>query len=311
MDRWKWRAIAAASTLMIAFAGTACTANPESDGRAASQQRQKYSEGFTVFGKTAAQTFSEPENVALAHAACRGDLSAIANLVARGANPNALSKDRSVSMLAWSMECQGVAGFEALLKAKADPNVRLIRIGDGGAPYGLNMVTFAAGIALPDYLRLLLKYGGDPSSRVTGGNALSESVYLGPLDNYTNFQILLDAGADVNVNVGIERSVAMQVALINRWDKVAELLDRGYHRRLDVLAWYLQRDNFLKSDPSKTTDDGRSQMQWAAKVKVILEARGIKFPVADDPPSEQADLDAEEARLAENAKKPGGLLLNP
>jgi hypothetical protein len=279
--------------------------SPPSAGR-----KPEYSEAFTTFGRTAAQTFSTPQDIALAHAACRGDLKVMSDLLAKGADPNAMSKDRSVSMLAWSMECQGLAGFEALLKAKADPNARLVRVGGSGAPYGLNMVTFAAGIALPDYLKLLLKYGGDPDSRQTDGNALSESLYLGSRDNYTNYYILFNNNANLNVRIAHGYTLSEHFCFRDAWDKVAELLDHGYHHRLDVLAWCLQQDAFLKSDPSQTTEDGRRQMQLAAKVKVMLEERGIKFPLRDRP-DEQADIDAENARLAENAKKPGGLLLNP
>jgi uncharacterized protein len=305
------RAVPVASAIvLVALIGGAFKPSSSAAERSVAGQKSEYSEMFKVFGKTAVETFGNPKDVALAHAACRGDLKLMDDLIAGGANPNSISKDRSVTMLAWSMECQSLSGFAALLRAKADPNARLIRIGATGAPYGLNMVTFAAGIALPDYLKLLLKYGGDVNSRETDGNALSESLYLGTRDHYANYYVLLGAGANMNVRITYGYTLAEWFSLNDAWDKVAELLERGYNRRLDVLAWELQQDEFLKSDPRETTEDGRRQIQWAEKVRTMLEERGIKLPLREMP-DRQSDLDTEDRRLDENARKPGGLLINP
>jgi len=180
-----------------------------------------------------------------------------------------------------------------------------------GDSYGLNMVTFAAGIALPQYLKLLLEYGGDPNSRRTNANALQEAIKLSSRDGYVNYYILLAAGADPEMYVA-ENSGTIVDGLwaSGQYDKICELLERGYDYRLDKLAWAMQHDARLHENLTDFTAEGRQQIRFGEKVISLLKQRGVVFPLTQEP-STQAEITADETRKATNDKKPGGLLMNP
>lgn len=93
-----------------------------------------------------------------------------------------------------------------------------------------------------EYLRLLLAHGGDPNARDDDSpwSALRIAFSLGlQYDDWTSYYILLDAGADINAD-GPGGTIAEFAAHLNQWDKVAELLERGYHHDLSSLRRSVQ-----------------------------------------------------------------------
>ena len=66
--------------------------------------------------------FDKPKDIELAKAACTGNASAVARLVAEGANADAKSA-KVGTVLIKAIQCQNVEGVEALLKSGADPNL--------------------------------------------------------------------------------------------------------------------------------------------------------------------------------------------
>jgi len=266
-----------------------------------------------VYGLTAEQTFKDVKTVALAKAACKGDIETMARLIKQGADPNAKDVKNSINVLGWAIECEDVEGIEALLKAEADPNTRLIRIGPGGAPYSYTPVCRAAEMYNPKMLKMLLKYKGDPNAVFGGGNsALWVAFTAGAFQEqpgWDNYYSLLNAGVDINRRY---RGETIAETASGHYAKIAELLERGYNNRLDHLGWQLERSGWLDENADLYKDPSNLENhRLALKVKAMLEERGVKFPVPISARDMLKEFAEEDVRRAENAKKPGGELMNP
>lgn len=188
-------------------------------------------EGLRVGGKSVDDVFPDPAVAQLARAACVGDAPTIARLVGAGANPNA-SGFEGVTPLFWALQCESVSGVGALLEHGANPNQMI----GGEAPF--SAVFSAAGRDDPAFLRLLLSHGGNPNAVLDDGGdwtALKAAFFRGNEGRgWENWNALLDAGADINA-VHHGTTIARLAALLNSFDRVDELLRRGYRRDLDDL----------------------------------------------------------------------------
>jgi hypothetical protein len=243
-----------------------------------------------VRGKTAAQVFAEPGLAALARGACEGDLGAVDRALKAGADANGKG-EWGLTPLLWAEMCGGVPGMEALLRAGADPNYRLAGPGGGAA------VGFASQITNPAVLKLVLKYGGKPNTTIEGSphTALEMAFTVGWAGKgWDNYYALLDAGADINC-VYEGQTIALSAAALDRYDKVVELLDRGYHtdliglaRSVTVSEGVIQNGArlgaFLAQQNAVTSSEGKVmsadvQAPYLAKVKAALIAKGLSFPV--------------------------------
>lgn len=228
-----------------------------------------------VSGATASETFTDPFVAKLAQAACSGDNAEVAQLVKSGASANGhLTRDgkNDVSPLMWSLSCENLAGFEALLKAGADPNLAV-------GQFAITPTFGAAGYHDPAFLRLVLKYGGDPNARVSDGDsALGEAFWLGHTQGqWDNYYALLDTGADINQprkKDGI--GLADFAATVGKIDKAVELLERGYSYDLDALAMAIY-DNGLASTLSDGSRPGRDdpQYKYLGIAARMLKERGV------------------------------------
>lgn len=231
-------------------------------------------------GCTADKAYRDPQALALVRAAVRGDADEVELLARAGANPNHL-EEGSVPMLIWTLCAHNKKGFEALLKAGADPN--LGGTGKGFAGYGVVGAAFtrnsrsfirqgwsatvmAAAIEDPFYLRLALQYGGDPDAKKGGpeDRPLLKAAREGFIENV---RILIDAGANVNVHDEkfiIENAAMNALGSYNRWDIVLLLLERGYNHDLKTILLH-------RNDP--ISDDMRP---YRDKVFQMLKERGIE-----------------------------------
>ena len=208
-----------------------------------------------VGDRTANDVFGVTPLARLATAACRGDEQGIAAALRDGADVNGQGHD-GVTPLLWALGCDNARGIESLLKAGANPNQD---VGAGTAVY------LAATRHDPRVLRVLLQHGGDANAfdANTGMTALQEAFSLGLHGfGWDNYDALL-AKADINRADEHGWTIATEAAAMGRFDKVVELLERGYARDLSGLGRIVQRRVV-------TSDDDKA---WQVKAKELLEAR--------------------------------------
>jgi hypothetical protein len=220
---------------------------------------------FRLNGKSSSETFEDAHLVALVNAACEGDEGRVRELIAEGINPNARG-DQGITPLYWAEACGSLGGVEALLKGGADPNQRL---GIAGA---ITPVAAAAWSENPYMLKLLLRYHGDPDAAAWNNSesAILKAFQYGTLtDAWDNYYTLLNGGADINREYS-GRTLASYVLFKGHYDKLAELLTRGYNHDLGGLGRQYQQLNQVPRRPNP-------QDFWRTKVKELLEDRGVKF----------------------------------
>jgi hypothetical protein len=219
------------------------------------------SEPFTIDGKSAESVFKRPHLAELAEAACEGDAGGVRHAIELGADPNGLSEDGGPPLL-WAVYCNNPNGVDALLSVGADPNVKAL---------GKYSPTFAATTASnPAVLRKLLSQRGDPNADDGRDSALIMAAEYGPSKGrWENYYSLLNAHADINRLDSADETVAEVLAALNAFDKVAELLELGYDQDLVWLGGHTQ----FPLAPSSP------QAAWREKVKEMLAAKGVKFPI--------------------------------
>jgi hypothetical protein len=230
--------------------------------------RDRASEQVTVGGKPVSDVFADSRVRDLALDACRGDAASVAADVREGVDPNARGLE-GVTPIFWALACDSVPGADALLRVGADPNLLT------DPPNTLSAVEVAA-TRDPQLLQTVLRYGGSPSAAALD-EAFGRGMDLAPScaceRGWENYHLLLDAGADINADYR-GRTIAEFAATLNQFDKVADLLDRGYNTRLSWLG-RLMEDINMPLVP-------REQVEWIPRVRERLEARGVRFPAQRD-----------------------------
>jgi ankyrin repeat protein len=243
----------------------ACSGESQEDQRQMNQDQAHVSDKeHVVGGKTAEDVFG-PGLAKLARAACTGDVPGVEAAIRAGADPNGVGFEGTTPLI-WALNCENLSGMEALLKAGADPNVRF---------GNTTPICLAAQMENSEPLKLLLKHGGDADAynQKSPWSALSLAFSLGmKKKDWTNYYALIDAGANVN-RVHNADTIAQFAADMQQYDKVAELLDRGYSTGLDYLGLITQRE--LVGSPELM----RPQEEWRDRVLEMLKARGVQFPV--------------------------------
>ena len=185
--------------------------------------------------------------------------------MAAGADPNAIGKVATgpggslegVTPLLWAIDCNSMAGIDALVSAGANPNAH-------GA-FGKTPVTIAASLADPTALELLLKRGGDPNAEDDRQSALRNEQDFG--QSQAGWDALIAAGADINHGGLGDLTVADWAAIGSDFDRVIDLLNRGYTHNLTKLTRELSVDADCSIDPTQ-------QASWVRLV-AMMKSRGF------------------------------------
>ncbi|MDR3719932.1 MAG: ankyrin repeat domain-containing protein [Bryobacteraceae bacterium] len=217
---------------------------------------------------TSAEFFESPSMIAAATAVEKQDIAALEGMARAGLDVNRPGK-HGMTLLIWSLNGQKKRSLEKLLALRADPNAKL--------ESGDTAVAFAAAAKDIGMLRLLLDHGGDPNALNRDGSPAT----FGALDRrlWDNYELLMAHGADPEAKNRMGQTALVRMAVLECFDYVATLLDRGASIR-DVdnagatVAWYVQ-DSRVGSDAG--------QREARDRVMKMLEQRGVKFPVALHP----------------------------
>lgn len=234
-------------------------------------------------GREIGEAYRNPKAVALVKAAAQGDADEIASLARNEPGLVNTLEDGAVPPLLWAICADNLAGFEALLKAGADPNLGGNGHGRGdGKKQGLkesgsiisegwSATLLAASIGRPDFLRLALHYGGDANAEK--GSEKPNRPLLMAADNghFDNVKTLIAAGADINIHDRQLSATDYALAATGRFDIAVWLLEHGYSYDLQGLA--------SGAEIRQVPLDGEQQ-RWKEKLIGMLRARGMVFPAS-------------------------------
>lgn len=174
----------------------------------------------------------------LAVATETGDAEAIRHLIKdAGVDPDSTFGRRDgIPIVAWPLRAGNLEGLRALLDNGADPNAREVKQMNGREIRFNNAMVYAAKMEDPRFLELLLKHGGDPNTRSSGGESLLFQAFING-NQWKNVQQLVEAGAKVNENnLGKADTVLSWYTARGGFDAAYWLLEHGADPTLSAPA---------------------------------------------------------------------------
>jgi len=226
--------------------------------------------------RSVSEYFEDPQVQKLVLATAKGDISAMDRAVAAGADVNAIGKENMTPLL-WSFgmfkaphqeRASYQNGFQYLLNLGADPVIP-------ENEYDRTMLSVSAMYPNSFFLKAILQadididFIHDDYHRPT---ATRTAIFA---DQFENFKILIDAGADVDFAYTDDRPLINFTTINNRWEFCYYLLQKGADYSLkgkDVEQISIVRslESFRYSPPT----DGR--IDYREKVIEFLRNEGIE-----------------------------------
>lgn len=246
---------------------------------------QAWGRDIACAGRKLSAAYQNPVALKLVKAVVLGDAAEVAELAAKGANVNYVEPG-AVPPLVWALCADNIKGFEALLKAGADPNLA----GDGhgwgdGKGHdlmedttliypGQSAMLLAAGTATPDFLKLAIAHGGDLDAAKGTHDPNRPLVIAADSGLFDNIKALLQAGADINAHdEKYQGQTAPEFAIgtRGRYDIAVWLLQQGYSHQLQDLA---------STAESRAIPTDGEQQRWKELLIRMLREKGIVFPAS-------------------------------
>ncbi|WP_310396607.1 ankyrin repeat domain-containing protein [Hymenobacter sp.] len=236
---------------------------------------------FQLFGCMQAETnpiykeapeayFPAPPALDVARAIRRDDVAALDQLFARhpGLDPNQ-EGNKGVTFLLWAYSHHHVKAMRALVAHGADVNRPLRLPNERGGVDVTHLVNVAAEGPKDELLVALLDLKADPNAKDERKvPALLNAIYI---NNYSRMKLLLDRGADIDAVDSGGYTAASTLASLNNFEQVHYLLERG-------ADWRKANGDVALSTQEKDIGNAQS-IAWQIKVKHLLMAKGVKFPV--------------------------------
>jgi hypothetical protein len=233
-------------------------------------------------GRNIDEAYKDKIAISLVDAATRGKTAKVAELAHLPGVINKL-EDGAVPPLLWAICADDIAGFEALLKAGADPNLTGNGAGVGdGAGHGVkengsivyegwSATLMAAGAGQPGFLKLALQYGGDADA-AQGEREPNRPLLLAAYHGLKeNMKALLAAGADINIHDRQSSAASYALGITGRFDIAVWLLEQGYSHDLQGLASRAESRHVPLDD---------EQQRWKEKLISMLREGGAVFPAS-------------------------------
>lgn len=158
------------------------------------------------------------------------DTELILRLINDNVDINACGRD-NVTPLLWAYPDNKIERFKLLLKAGADPNIKLT--GDLGIPAafkpGESVTLKSAKSFFPEHFFAVMEHGGDPNITDHRGNPiLHEMISAGAGNTRNRLKTLIESGADINSLSHIGRPAPITaIAAFQQYDVALLLIDLG------------------------------------------------------------------------------------
>jgi hypothetical protein len=271
-------------------------------------------------GWRAENYFVDKQVIALCHAIEQDDVKEMEQIIAAGANANAIGKDGMTPLL-WAFPDGKLERFACLLEHGADPNVVIHSdfntksrpfhpspdgkpiLPDRGCHAGQSVTLLAARSPIVEYMKLVFDHGGNP-------NLLDEKTKEAPLDaaidryyyptRLERVQILIDKGANLNRYCEYRKSYpAMEAVKNQNYDVALLLLKAGANPKQyqpddvwKLIHFLLQQEPSVKNYESDRAADFHSLVKWleqhgenveeARNEKAIIDSKFKKAMIPED-----------------------------
>ncbi|MBA4178146.1 MAG: hypothetical protein C0505_16555 [Leptothrix sp. (in: Bacteria)] len=221
--------------------------------------------------KPATAYFKESSALALLAAAQRGDAAQARQLVAAGADPNAEGPPDNpynrLRLLHYAIAAQDAKALRVLVEVGADPELSVVGFG--------RALMFAVTLDRLDMMATLLELR--PVAKL--GKETLESLMFGAvsLPRPQALDLLLQRGAPIDLPDAAGYTIFMRAMGAQDYDLAAKLLQRGASLKVESTSgatpassvqFHLQK--FKPGSPSH---------EKVARLKAMMEARGVVFPV--------------------------------
>ena len=206
----------------------------------------------------------------VAQAIRRDDVPALDKLFGQhpGLDPNQPGR-QGVTFLFWAYSHHHTKAMKALVTHGADPNRPLLLPNGKGGTDTTHLINIATEGPEDALLVALLDLGADPNAvderKVP---ALLNAVYI---NNYPRMKLLLDRGANIDATDSGGYTALSTLASLNNFEMAHYLLERG-------ADWRKANGDVALSTQEKDIGNAQS-VAWQIKVKHLLMAKGVKFPV--------------------------------
>jgi len=216
-------------------------------------------------GKT---SFDNPDNAQFATAVTGGDEALARELLAAGANPDAVDA-QGQPLLQWAMKQGDRGAFRLLLALGADPA--------RGNSDGRTALHLAAMGKSEGWLEALLEHGMSPDTpnTVTGATPLYDALRA---DSEDNIDVLLRAGARLDVADRNGTTPLHQAALVKDSAAVLRFLEGGADPRATDRTGATFQDYLYRGDPKLLNAGTRRDL---AGIDAWLEANGVAVKPRD------------------------------
>ena len=185
-----------------------------------------------------------------------------------GLDPNQAGR-QGVTFLFWAYAHHHVQVMKALVAHGADPNRPLHLPNEKGGTDTTHLLNIAAAGPKDELLIALLDLGADPNAKDERHEpALHNAMYA---HQYPRMKLLLDRGADIDAMDSSGATAAVVLARLNYFELVHYLLQRG--------ADWRKVDGSIALNTQEKGIGNAQATQWQLKVKHLLQAKGVRFPV--------------------------------
>ncbi|MCR8964112.1 ankyrin repeat domain-containing protein [Brevibacillus halotolerans] len=170
------------------------------------------------------------------------------------------------TLLFWAVGMEKYESAEALLKCGANPNIQAINY------YGETPLFRASGYSFidndakkdPKYVKLLLKYGGDPNINYIGSDSTVIEPGTSPLmksigNSIEKTKALVEAGADINYKTKRGKTAAIESLIANAPEYARYLI---VEKKAKVSDPYFRRENLGDEDPNEKLFPVRILRSW-------------------------------------------------
>jgi len=249
-------------------------------------------------GWTAENFFDDPNVISVCHAIERKDAAEIERLIKAGVDVNTIG-NKGMTLLLWSLP-MGEEIFEKMLQLGADPNIPFtdyLRVGGKGdavisvaASQNLVCKTMFHDISMDNYLKLVLKHGGNPNY-INNHNGKSLLFILDRGNVETRLDQLIQAGCNLDHQDPQRFSAALRLAS-SSYLLTYKLLEAGADYRIindfgfDLVITIASGEaRFIKSCKERGIDydnDDRFNLRknYLALIIEFFEKEGVNYSAA-------------------------------